>query len=154
KWPDGWWFLGSLEYGAGSYAAARDALSRFLELTPEAGPGAALRGLCEFEAGGDGEGRSGIRRWILVGAGDQARNGQILRYHEALLLTKLGRFEDGLKSYAYFAQNKITNPELFVAIGLAGLRMPGFPKDVSADQQNLVTAAGNATFQFMSGDED
>src|SRR5258708_9025728 len=45
KWPDGWWFLGSLQYGAGSYATARDALARYLELTPNAGPAFALNGL-------------------------------------------------------------------------------------------------------------
>ena len=25
QWPDGWWFLGSLQYRAGDYAAAGDA---------------------------------------------------------------------------------------------------------------------------------
>ena len=29
KWADGWWFLGSLQYGAGEYIPARDALSRY-----------------------------------------------------------------------------------------------------------------------------
>jgi cytochrome c-type biogenesis protein CcmH/NrfG len=50
-WPDGWWFLGSLQYASDSYAAARDALSHFIALTPEGGPAFALRGLCEFETG-------------------------------------------------------------------------------------------------------
>lgn len=35
RWPDGWWYLGSMEYGNGGYAASRDALSHYLELTPE-----------------------------------------------------------------------------------------------------------------------
>src|ERR1700690_4144995 len=51
QWPDGWWFLGSLQYGTGAYGAARDALSRYLELTPNAAPALAMRGLCEFETG-------------------------------------------------------------------------------------------------------
>ena len=51
KWPDGWWFLGSLQYGAGAYIPARDALSHYIELIPNAGPAFALRGLCEFETG-------------------------------------------------------------------------------------------------------
>ena len=42
-WPDGWWYLGSLRYGADAYAPARDALSRYLELVPDAGPASALR---------------------------------------------------------------------------------------------------------------
>jgi len=51
KWAEGWWFLGSLQYGSESFAPARDALSRYLELTPNAPPALALRGLCEFETG-------------------------------------------------------------------------------------------------------
>ena len=153
KWPDGWWFLGSMEYGAGSYAPARDALSRFLELSPDAGPATALRGLCEFETGEYPQALADIQRGMSLGAANQPRNTQILRYHAGLLLTKLGRFEDALKAYAYFAQNQITNPELLVSIGLAGLRMPLFPKEVAADQQEVVSAAGKAAFQYMIGDE-
>jgi len=44
KWPEGWWYLGSLQYGAGSYSDARDALSRYIELTPSAGAAMAVRG--------------------------------------------------------------------------------------------------------------
>src|SRR6266567_30781 len=51
QWSDGWWFLGSLQYGSGAYDAARDALSHYLELTPNAAPALAMRGLCEFETG-------------------------------------------------------------------------------------------------------
>src|SRR5579871_2792568 len=29
QWADGYWFLGSLHYGAGEYTAARDALSHY-----------------------------------------------------------------------------------------------------------------------------
>jgi tetratricopeptide (TPR) repeat protein len=153
KWADGWWFLGSLDYGSGAYTNGRDALTHYLELTPDAPPALALRGLCEFETGQYPQSLADIERGIALGAANQPRNAQILRYHEALLLTRLGRFEDALKSYAFFAQKGITNPELFLAIGLAGLRMPLLPKDASADQQEMLTAVGNAAFQFLSGDE-
>jgi tetratricopeptide (TPR) repeat protein len=46
KWPDGWWFLGLLQYGSDQYAAARDSLTQYIKLTPNAGPAIALRGLC------------------------------------------------------------------------------------------------------------
>jgi cytochrome c-type biogenesis protein CcmH/NrfG len=35
KWPDGWWFLGSLQYGTNACAPARDALTHYIDL---AGP--------------------------------------------------------------------------------------------------------------------
>src|ERR1700722_9579196 len=48
KWADGWWFLGSLHYASNEYTAARDAFTHFVEITPDAGPAYALRGLCEY----------------------------------------------------------------------------------------------------------
>jgi tetratricopeptide (TPR) repeat protein len=94
-----------------------------------------------------------MRKGVAKGAVSDAQNEQILRYHEAMLLTRLGRFSDALKAYAPFAEHKLSSPELLVAIGLAGLRIPILPKDVSADQQTLLTAVGEATFKFMQGDQ-
>jgi tetratricopeptide (TPR) repeat protein len=153
KWPDGWWFLGSLQYGTGAYISARDALSHYIEMIPSAGPAIALRGLCEFETGQYTEALGDIQHGIALGAANQPRNEQILRYHEALLETRLGNYASALKTYSFFAKNGVTNPELLVAIGLAGLRMPLLPKDVSADQQPLVSAAGDAAYRFLAGDE-
>ncbi len=153
KWPDGWWFLGSLQYGTGKYVPARDALSHYIELIPSAGPAFALRGLCEFESGQYTEALADIRKGISLGAANQPRNDQILRYHEALLETRLGNYASALKTYSVFAKNGVTNPELLVAIGLAGLRMPMLPKNVGAERQPLVSAAGDAAFRFLAGDE-
>jgi tetratricopeptide (TPR) repeat protein len=153
NWPDGWWFLGSLQYGTGNYAAARDALSHYLEMIPSAGPAFALRGLCEFETAEYSQALADIQHGISLGAANQPRNEQILRYHEALLLTRLGNFASALKAYAFFAKNGVTNPELLTAIGLAGLRMPLLPKDVSTEKHELVSTAGDAAYRFMAGDE-
>ena len=153
KWPDGWWFLGSLQYGTGAYVPARDALSHYIAIVPEAGPAFALRGLCEFEIGDYRKALVDIEHGISLGAANQPRNEQILRYHEALLLTRLGNYTTALKKYSYFAKNGVSNPELLTAIGLAGLRMPLLPKDVNAEQQELVSAAGNAAYRFLAGDE-
>jgi len=153
-WPDGWWFLGSLQYQADAYAAARDALTHYLEITPDAGPASALRGLCEFETGEYAQSLKDIQRGLSLGAGSQPRNEKILRYHEALLLTRAGNFEAALQKYELFAGEKVPNPELLVGIGLAGLRTPLLPKELKADTQELFTAAGNAALRFMSGDRD
>jgi tetratricopeptide (TPR) repeat protein len=154
KWADGWWFLGGLQYGSGAYAQARDSLSHYIELTPTPGPAIALRGLCEFETGGYALALLDIQQGISLGAATQSRNEQILRYHEAAALTRLGRFQDALKSYSFFVERNITSPELMVSIGLAGLRMALLPKDVPPDQEPLVAAAGSAAFQSMAGDEE
>ena len=153
QWPDGWWFLGSLQYGTGAYIAARDALSHYIEMIPNAGPAFALRGLCEFETGEYPEALADIHRGIALGAANQPRNEQILRYHEALLMTRQGDYAAALKAYSFFAKSGVTNPELLTAIGLAGLRMPLIPKAVSAEQGDLVSAAGDAAYRYLAGDE-
>jgi len=152
KWPDGWWFLGSLQYGTGAYVAARDALSHYLEMIPSAGPAFALRGLCEYETAEYSKALADIQHGISLGAANQSRNEQILRYHEALLLTREGDYANALKMYSFFAKNGMTNPELLDAIGLAGLRMPLLPKDVPAEQRELVSGAGDAAYRFLAGD--
>jgi tetratricopeptide (TPR) repeat protein len=152
-WPDGWWFLGFLQYGTSDYASARDAISHYIELTPHAAPALALRGLCEFETGEYPQSLQDIQVALSLGAANKSRNEQILRYHEALLLTRTGRFEDAVSAYGYFASKGIDDPEMLVGLGLAGLRNPLLPKDVSAQQRELLLAAGTAAFRFLAGDE-
>jgi tetratricopeptide (TPR) repeat protein len=152
QWPDGWWFLGFVQYGTGDYAAARDALTHYIELNPNAGPALALRGLCEFETGEYPQSLKDIQRGLSFGAANQPRNEKILRYHEALLLTRTGRFEEALRSYALFAHDEAPAPELLLGTGLAGLRTPLLPQDVAAGRQDLFLAAGSASFRFMAGD--
>ena len=153
EWPDGWWFLGMLQYGAGSFSAARDALTHYIELTPDSGPAFATRGLCEFEMGEYRQSLQDIQNGLKLGAANQARNESVLRYHEALLLTLNGEFEAALREYGFFARAGAADPELFVGIGLAGLQIPVLPKDLRVDWRDLALAAGSAAFYFMAGDD-
>jgi tetratricopeptide (TPR) repeat protein len=152
-WPDGWWFLGSLQYDAEAYASGTEALTRYLALVPDAGPAWALRGLCEFETGDYTQSLTDLQHGLSLGAGKEPRDEKILRYHEALLLTRKGNFDGALQEYAALARGKVPNPEVLVAIGLAGLRTPLLPSDLKADKRDLYLAAGNAAFLFLSGDQ-
>lgn len=155
KWADGWWFLGSLQYATGSYDAARDALTQFIDLTPNAAPAFAMRGLCEFESSDYVASLKDLQQGIQMGAANQPRNAKILRYHEALLLTRANRFEEALKNYDFFAhEDAPPNPELLIAVGLAGLRIPVLPKELAQDKIDLVSSAGKAALDFMKGDRD
>ncbi|MGH9497162.1 MAG: tetratricopeptide repeat protein [Candidatus Sulfotelmatobacter sp.] len=153
QWADGWWFMGSLEYGAGEYPIAIDALSHYIDLTPNAAPALAIRGLSEFETGDYQKSLNDIQHALSLGAANQSRNEKILRFHESMLLTRLGRFEDAVRSYGFFAPEE-PNPELLLAVGLAGLRAPLFPKDVSPDQQETYRSAGKAALDYMKGDRE
>jgi tetratricopeptide (TPR) repeat protein len=153
EWQEGWWFLGVLNYGADRYAAAVDAFNHYLALNPNGGPALALRGLCEFEATQYPESLQDLQRGIALGAADNPRNGIIVRYHEALLLTRLGRFEEAIGRYTAMVKKGASNEQLPTAIGLAGLRMAILPTEIEPAQAELVAATGRAGIQVMSGDE-
>jgi tetratricopeptide (TPR) repeat protein len=154
KWGQGWWYLGLLQYETDAYAAAQESLTQYIALDPNAGPATALRGLCEFELGDWNSSLADIERGMSLGAASQPRNEQILRYHEAVLFTRLGKFQDALRAFAWFAKKGITNPDLIEEIGLAGLRMPLLPNDAGEKQRSMIMAVGSAAYQYMGEHEE
>ncbi len=153
-WKEGWWYLGILQYSANQYADAADAFSHLLRIAPSAVPAMALRGLCEFETGAYDDSLRDIEQAMAHGAASDPRNEQIIRFHLAQLLAHAGRFQDALEQYRFFATQHIDAPDLMIAISLAGMRIPSFPKDVSPEKRPVFQAAGEAGFAFLSGDRD
>jgi tetratricopeptide (TPR) repeat protein len=154
NWPDGWWFLGILQYDRNQYAAAKEALSRYLQLTPNAPPALALRGLCEFELNNYPESLQDLDLAISRGAANQPRNARIILYHQALLLIHFSRFEESLAKFTLLAQQGSDNHDLFNGVGLAGLRMNLLPGDIPSAQASLVSAVGEAAVRMMQRDYD
>jgi tetratricopeptide (TPR) repeat protein len=152
SWSDGWWYLGQLHYAANNYAEAVDAFTHFLNLVPNAAPATALRGLCEFALGDYEPSLHDVQHALALGAADDTRNAQILHYHEALLFTRLGRFEEALGAYAWFAKQQVASNDIYVAIGFAMLRLPLLPAEASPTQRDEAAAAGHAAYLLMSGD--
>ena len=151
RWTQGWGLIGLLQYNAGQVAPARDALTRFLDFGPD--PQAyALRGMSEFDTGEYRDSLADLERAISLGAGDDAANEQALHFYQAMLLTRLGKFEASLRAFVYFAQRRIVNQDLLFAMGLAGLRMPLVPKEVRDDQKTLLIDTGTAVYAFMTRD--
>jgi hypothetical protein len=70
-----------------------------------------------------------------------------------LLLTKFGKFLQALNDYAGFAQKQLSRPEMFRAIGLAGLRVPLFPAELTRDIEQ-VEATGNAIYAILAGHQE
>ncbi|MGA8940415.1 MAG: tetratricopeptide repeat protein [Acidobacteriaceae bacterium] len=152
SWPEGWWYVGSMQYGANNYAPAAIALTHYIDLTPTAGPAFALRGLCEFEEAEYPESLQDLQRGIALGAANQPRNAGIILYHEAILLTKLGNFEQALGKYTQMVAHGDVNQDILAAIGLAGLRLPMLPKDIEPSQIEMLSAVGQAAALFMGHD--
>jgi tetratricopeptide (TPR) repeat protein len=149
KWEEGWWYLGSMLYDSDKYSQGRDALRHVVAMDANAAPAWALLGLCEFETGDYKSALEHIDRGLAAGTAPQMET--VLRYHEAQLLTRNGEFDKALKAYVWFVRKGVQNPELIVAIGLAALRTPLLPKEVTPDQQ-LFLMAGEATYFTLTGD--
>ncbi len=151
-WAAGWWYLGQLDYAGNNYAPAVAAFTHYLGLEPKASPAMALRGLCEFRLGEYAASLSDVQSALAAGAANDPRNSQILRFHEGLLLTKLGRFEEALAAYRWFAQQHLANQEMLVAVGLAALRAPELPEEAPPAMQAEALLAGQAIFPLLAKD--
>jgi tetratricopeptide (TPR) repeat protein len=150
-WAEGWFYLGMLQYSADSYQPAIEAFNRLLQVDPHAIPGMALRGLCEFETGAYDAALRDLDEAVAKGAANQPRNEQILRYHLAQLLTRAGRFQDAQTQYGFFAAEGVSNPDLLVGLGLAGMRVPLLTQEVPAADRALYQTIGEAGFALLAG---
>ena len=153
KWAEGWLRIGVLKYQTGSYAGARNDLTHFIALTHNPEPAVGIRGLCEFQTGEYAKSLKDIRRALSFPGEEAGEERELLVYHEALLLTKFGRFVQALNDYGTFAQKQLSRPEMFRAIGLAGLRIPLFPTDLTRDIEQ-VEATGSAIYALLAGDQE
>ncbi len=150
QWADGWWFLGSTAYGADDYATAREALTHYLALKPNAAPALALRGLSAYQAADYDAALIDIEQALALGAANEPRNALLLRLHEGLLLTRAGQFERAIPVWMLVARDPAAPPVATLGLGLAGLRIAALPAAVPADQQDLAFAAGQAALALSN----
>ncbi|MGA2594057.1 MAG: tetratricopeptide repeat protein [Bryobacteraceae bacterium] len=152
SWAEGWWYLGTLFYDSDQFADGEDAFAHFVKLEERAAPGWAFLGLCEFETGRYDESLRHIRHGLTLATGLQPETEDVLHFHEALLLTRLGLFDRALPLYMPFARRGTKDPALIAALGLTALRRAMLPKDVPANQQDLVMTAGKTAASWAAGD--
>lgn len=152
EWTEGWWFLGTLSYDSDQYKWGVEAFSRFVKLDEKVAMGWGFLGLCEFETGDREPSLEHIRRALSIGTGIEPAIDQVLRFHEVLLLTKLGLFDQATPRFIAFVRRGIKNQMLLTAIGLTALRQPLLPNEVPAEAQPLVAAAGQAAYLWMAGE--
>lgn len=151
KWAEGWWFLGTLLYDGDRYADGRDALAHLIALEPNAAPALQILGLCEFETGDYEQALGHIQKGMASGS-PAPQMEAVLRFHEAMLLTRTSQFDRALTEYGWFVRKGIQNPQLISAIGLAALRAPMLPAAIPAGQGDLFEKAGKAAYFSMGGD--
>lgn len=149
RWDEGWWYLATLLYETDRYRDAREAFRRFLALKPDAGPGWALRGLCDFRVADYDGARAHLDRGLQLGIGNEDVL-RVARHHQALLLVRAGQFELAIHPLTLLARSEAESPGLVEAIGLMMLRMPLVPADVPEDKRDLVRRTGRAGYLHLA----
>lgn len=153
-WAEGWWNLGLLNYTTRQYSSAITAFNHLLQLNPRIAPAMAIRGLCEFQTAAYDDSLRDLEEAAGHGAANDPRHEQIIRYHLGLLLTRAGRFYDALGQYKQLAAKHDKDPDLLIAIGMAGMRARSLPQDIDAQQRDLYNAAGEAAFALMADNSE
>ena len=153
-WEEGWWFVGIISYNTQQYTDGQQAYRKLVEINPKSAPGWAFMGPCEFETGSYDAALEHVERGLgLMGNGGPPEAQQVLRFHEAMLLTRQGKWDPARRVYRTLVGRGIQDPALIAGIGVNALERPMVPSEVPVDQQELVLTAGNAAYQWMTGDQ-
>lgn len=153
-WIEGWWNVGLLHYVGRQCEPAIEAFNHLLQINPAFVPAIAIRGLCEFQTGAYEDSLRDLDRAVAHGAAGDTEHAAILRYHLGLLLTRDGRFWDALGQFRALASHDSGDPDLPIAIGMAGLRMQRLPQDLNAADRQLCAAVGQAAQESMTDSSD
>jgi tetratricopeptide (TPR) repeat protein len=151
-WIEGWWFLGILSYDTDRYQSGAQAFSEFVKLDDKLAMGWGFLGLCEFETGDHQRSLEHIRRALEIRTGVEPAIEQVLRFHEALVLARLGLFDQAMPRFMPLVSRGVHDPTLIAGIGLTALRQPMLPKEVPPAQRDLIDAAGQTAYLWMAGD--
>ncbi len=150
KWPEGWWYLGALQYERDQHAGAAEAFRKYVLLEPDNGQGWGLLGLCEFRLREYVRALQHLTKARTLGLGGNEELARVIRYHQALLLTMGRQFEAALKILAGFAVEHRESPPVIEAMGMAALRIPDLAESLPPADREIVRKFGKA--QFLAGE--
>ncbi|HWR54727.1 MAG TPA: tetratricopeptide repeat protein [Bryobacteraceae bacterium] len=149
SWAEGWWHLGTLYYDSDQYTHGSEAFARFVKLEPKAGPGFGMLGLCEFQLERYSGALAAFMRARRLGLGENGELSRVVRYHAAIVSTRLGMPEAALPILDLLAAEDANRgvaetPAMIEAFGLAGLCRRLLPAEIPEDKRELVRMAGRA----------
>lgn len=150
-WPDGWWYLGTLEAERAHYSSAIAAFGSLVKIRPEFGPGWASLGLCEFETEDYDNSLLHLRQAQQLGFVDVPGLDKAATYHLALLLIRNGDFENAWELLAAKLAQGAMGEQTKTALGLALLRVPVLPDRLDPSKDALLNAAGETSALLVQG---
>jgi tetratricopeptide (TPR) repeat protein len=145
SWDEGHWNLATSLYELERFEQARESFRRVLTANPENGTALALRGLCEFRLKNYDAALDDLlkSRLLPINGKDVA---DVARYHSAILLTRVGQFDQALMVLNDFGTEGNEAPSIIEAMGLAVLRQPMLPTDLPGQRRELILLAGRARY--------
>lgn len=150
KWPDGWWYIGAILYEKDDYQQAREAFQNLVALEPERGTGWAMLGLCQFQTAQYERSAVSLQRGRSLGVNDNSELANVVRYHTALIYIRFEQFEIAYDILREFMRVGKESSKVVEAFGLAMLRMPLLPNEVSPEKREKVLLAGQAGFNMAA----
>ena len=141
---ENWWYLGTLYYDADRYAEARQAFRHVAGIKPEMSLAWAMLGLCEFETKDYDSALVHLRRADQLKIPDQESFHDVTEYHLALLFTRAGEFEDGIRVVSDLVRRGKDTLQFQEAMGIAALRRPLLPAELPPADRALVLDVGQA----------
>lgn len=149
NWVEGWWYLATLLYDRDRYAEAVPAFKRVTVLQPQAGAPFVMLGLCEFKVGSYDGALGHLHKGQQMGVGENQDLSISMRYHLGMLLLLKGDYETAQNLFSALSYENLNREDLIIAHGLAVLRLPMIPSQVTPDYRDreMIRRAGFAEHQ-------
>lgn len=143
-WDQGRFELSMLYYSLQQFSSASASLKVWLERNPNSGTGWAVLGLSEFEARDFDNALIHLQRGHGLGLGASADSIRRAHYHEAILLNRKSEFSRAGQILSADAGPGVLADEISFALGMAFLRIPHLPEELTPAQRPLVQRIGEA----------
>ncbi len=149
-WDEGRWYEATLLYELDRYAEAKEAFADVLRREPAHAGALGLKGLCAFQLRQYDAALTDLLRARKLGVSRSPGIATVVRYHAAILLTRVGEFEVANEMLAEFAADGADTPQVIEAFGLNVLRMPMLPSEFPAAARERVLLAGRAGYAMAA----
>ena len=98
-------------------------------------------GLCEFQLKDYDPALEHLQRARQLGITSGDDLAPVFRYHVAIMLTRLGLFDQAQQVLNEFAVEGTDSPNVILAFGIATLRLPMLPTDLPGERRDAVMLA-------------
>jgi tetratricopeptide (TPR) repeat protein len=149
-YDEGYWYQGTAYYSLDDFPHCAEMFRKVVRLAPKNGAGVAFLGLCEFGLREYDRALQHLIQGRNLGVGDAKELDNVVRYHAAILMTRMEQYEQALERLGEFAMEGDDNPRIIEAMGIATLRMPMLPTEYPPERREMILMAGRASYMMAT----